>query len=75
MRLIRFNNPVLIADVLGIEAARTAIISEIMTTMSEHGIELDRRHVMLLADLMTYRYTSHYINIMPTQTQCIFTYN
>jgi DNA-directed RNA polymerase III subunit RPC1 len=23
--------------------------------MSEHGIELDRRHVMLLADLMTYR--------------------
>lgn len=41
---------------LGIEAARGAIISEILNTMGEHGIELDRRHVMLLADLMTYRF-------------------
>jgi DNA-directed RNA polymerase III subunit RPC1 len=41
--------------VLGVEAARSAIIQEVMTTMREHGIELDRRHVMLLADLMTYR--------------------
>jgi len=51
----KFNNPCVIADVLGIEAARASIISEILTSMNEHGIELDRRHVMLLADLMTYR--------------------
>jgi len=52
----RFNNAIIIAEVLGIEAARGSIISEILNTMSEHGIELDRRHVMLLADLMTYRF-------------------
>jgi DNA-directed RNA polymerase III subunit RPC1 len=50
-----FNNASGIAEVLGIEAARSAIISEIISTMKSHGIELDRRHVMLLADLMTYR--------------------
>ena len=40
---------------LGIEAARTTIISEIMSTMKNHGISIDNRHLMLLADLMTYR--------------------
>ncbi|KAI6183781.1 DNA-directed RNA polymerase subunit [Aphelenchoides bicaudatus] len=50
-----FNNASTTAEVLGIEAARTAIVSEIISTMNSHGIELDRRHVMLLADLMTYR--------------------
>lgn len=40
---------------LGIEAARTTIITEIMTTMQSHGISIDNRHLMLLADLMTYR--------------------
>lgn len=42
---------------LGIEAARASIIKEILSTMNDHGIDLDRRHVMLLADLMTYRYS------------------
>ncbi|KAL3091836.1 hypothetical protein niasHS_004661 [Heterodera schachtii] len=51
----KFNNALVIAEVLGIEAARGSIISEILTTMGEHGIELDRRHVQLLADLQTYR--------------------
>jgi len=50
-----FNSAVAVASVLGIEAARVTIISEIELTMRNHGIELDRRHVMLLADLMTYR--------------------
>ncbi|KAI6190923.1 DNA-directed RNA polymerase subunit [Aphelenchoides bicaudatus] len=50
-----FNNASMTAEVLGIEAARTTIISEIVSTMNAHGIDLDRRHVMLLADLMTYR--------------------
>lgn len=49
------NNALEIARVLGIEAARGSIISEILITMAEHGIGLDHRHVMLLADLMTYR--------------------
>lgn len=50
-----FNNALTVAEVLGIEAARTSIISEILSTMESHGIGLDRRHVMLLADVMTYR--------------------
>lgn len=50
-----FNNANTVATVLGIEAARTTIIKEILSTMESHGIGLDRRHVMLLADLMTYR--------------------
>lgn len=50
-----FNNASVVAEVLGIEAARVSIVSEIISTMKAHGIELDRRHVMLLADLMTYR--------------------
>lgn len=40
---------------LGIEAARLTIISEIRSTMENHGISIDNRHLMLLADLMTYR--------------------
>uniref|UniRef100_A0A0N4Z3L6 DNA-directed RNA polymerase subunit n=1 Tax=Parastrongyloides trichosuri TaxID=131310 RepID=A0A0N4Z3L6_PARTI len=54
-RYTNFNNALYVADVLGIEAARTCIINEILSTMESHGIGLDRRHVMLLADLMTYR--------------------
>ncbi|KAK0401335.1 hypothetical protein QR680_015722 [Steinernema hermaphroditum] len=50
-----FNNALIVAEVLGIEAARACIINEILSTMESHGIGLDRRHVMLLADLMTYR--------------------
>jgi len=51
----KFNNAIITAEVLGIEAARSAIVSEIISTMQSNGIELDRRHIMLLADLMTYR--------------------
>lgn len=40
---------------LGIEAARTTIINEIQYTMINHGMSIDRRHVMLLSDLMTYK--------------------
>lgn len=50
-----FNNALVVAEVLGIEAARSCIINEIIATMDAHGIGLDRRHVMLLADVMTYR--------------------
>jgi DNA-directed RNA polymerase beta' subunit len=41
--------------VLGIESARTAVFREIDYTMSSHGMSIDPRHVMLLADVMTYK--------------------
>jgi len=47
------NNIFEIASVLGIEAARNALIKEIMSTLDEQGLEVDVRHVLLLADLMT----------------------
>ena len=40
---------------LGIEAARRSIIDEIQYTMKSHGMNIDVRHMMLLADLMTYK--------------------
>jgi DNA-directed RNA polymerase III subunit RPC1 len=40
---------------LGIETARSMIISEIMNIMEKHGMTIDRRHVMLMADLMTFK--------------------
>ncbi|MEM0470152.1 MAG: DNA-directed RNA polymerase subunit A'' [Desulfurococcaceae archaeon] len=40
--------------VLGIEAARTAIIKEIKNTLDDQGLDVDIRHIMLLADMMTW---------------------
>ena len=42
-----------IEKVLGIEAARNAIIHELFTTMEEQGLSVDIRHIMLVADMMT----------------------
>ena len=39
--------------VFGIEAARNAIIHEATSTLKEQGLEVDIRHIMLVADLMT----------------------
>ncbi len=49
------NNTYEVAATLGIEAARTTIMKEIDFTMSSHGMSIDKRHIMLLADLMTCR--------------------
>ena len=38
--------------ILGIEAARSAIIFEVLDTMKEAGLTVDIRHVMLVADIM-----------------------
>jgi len=43
-----------IADVLGIEAARNAIINEAMATLEDAGLTVDVRHIMLVADIMTF---------------------
>jgi DNA-directed RNA polymerase subunit A" len=42
-----------IYSVLGIEAARTAIIEEANRTLSEQGLNVDIRHIMLVSDVMT----------------------
>ena len=42
-------------DVLGIEAARSIISSEISFIMRSYGITVDRRHLMLLSDVMTFK--------------------
>ena len=47
------NSIMEIAGVLGIEAARAAMIQEAMGVLEEQGLEVDVRHVMLVADLMT----------------------
>ncbi|XP_027345912.1 DNA-directed RNA polymerase III subunit 1 [Abrus precatorius] len=44
-----------VRDVLGIEAARKCIVDEINFTMGSHGMSIDIRHMMLLADVMTGR--------------------
>lgn len=43
------------ASCLGIEAARTCIMREIKYTMGQHGMAIDDRHTMLLADSMTFK--------------------
>lgn len=48
----RSNNISEIADVLGIEAGRNAIIQEALNTLNEQGIGVDVRHIMLVADMM-----------------------
>ncbi|RLF52603.1 MAG: DNA-directed RNA polymerase subunit A'' [Thermoplasmata archaeon] len=42
-----------VGRVLGIEAARNMIIQEAYNTLSEQGLNVDLRHIMLVADLMT----------------------
>ncbi|UCF08216.1 MAG: DNA-directed RNA polymerase subunit A'' [Thermoplasmata archaeon] len=39
--------------VLGIEAARNAVIREASKTLEEQGLSVDIRHIMLVADIMT----------------------
>ncbi|NLX50069.1 MAG: DNA-directed RNA polymerase subunit A'' [Methanospirillum sp.] len=48
----RTNNISEIAQVLGIEAARNAIMAEALATLGEQGIKVDVRHIMLVADMM-----------------------
>jgi DNA-directed RNA polymerase subunit A' len=47
------NNIFEIYQTLGIEAARAALVREIIGTLEEQGLEVDIRHIYLVADLMT----------------------
>ncbi|GBP32372.1 DNA-directed RNA polymerase III subunit RPC1 [Eumeta japonica] len=49
------NNILEVYQTLGIEAAKSTIISEIQLVMEGHGMSVDRRHVELLAGQMTAR--------------------
>ncbi|MCK5343117.1 MAG: DNA-directed RNA polymerase subunit A'' [Candidatus Heimdallarchaeota archaeon] len=42
-----------VGRVLGIEAARNMIIQEAYNTLSEQGLNVDLRHIMMVADVMT----------------------
>jgi len=48
------NNINEIEEVLGVEAARNAIINEAVKTLEEQGLDVDVRHIMLVADMMTH---------------------
>lgn len=47
------NNIHEIAETLGIEAARNKLIKEAQGVLEEQGLDVDVRHVMLVADIMT----------------------
>ncbi len=50
---VKTNDILQIQDVLGIEAARVAIMSEAYDTLAGQGLQVDQRHLMLVADVMT----------------------
>ncbi|MCK5159156.1 MAG: DNA-directed RNA polymerase subunit A'', partial [Candidatus Heimdallarchaeota archaeon] len=47
------NHTYEIAETLGIEAARNSIIKESMAVLKAQGLDVDIRHITLVADLMT----------------------
>ena len=49
------NNVHEIYEVLGIEAARRAIIEEVKKVINQQGLDIDERHIKLIADAMCYR--------------------
>jgi len=53
-RRVYTNNIAEIEEVLGIEAARLAIIREIKGVLEDQGLDVDIRHLILLADIMTW---------------------
>ena len=52
---IRTNNIFEIAGTLGIEAARNSLINELNSTLTDQGLEVDVRYLMLVSDLMCSR--------------------
>ncbi|MFH1064346.1 MAG: DNA-directed RNA polymerase subunit A'' [Candidatus Woesearchaeota archaeon] len=46
------NNVYEVLTVLGIEAARQAIINEVFKVIENQGLNIDKRHMMLVADMM-----------------------
>ncbi|ABN69905.1 DNA-directed RNA polymerase, subunit A' [Staphylothermus marinus F1] len=53
-RKVYTNNIAEIEEILGIEAARAAIIRETKNVLEDQGLDVDIRHLILLADMMTW---------------------
>ncbi|MCX6804158.1 MAG: DNA-directed RNA polymerase subunit A'' [Candidatus Diapherotrites archaeon] len=50
-----FTNDIIeTSKILGIEAGRQMIVAELKKVLDDNGIKVDLRHIMLLADLMTF---------------------
>ncbi len=50
-----FTNDIIeTSKVLGIEAGRNLVVTELKKVLDDNGIKVDVRHIMLLADLMTF---------------------
>jgi len=50
-----FTNDIIeTSKVLGIESGRSLIVTELKKVLDDNGIKVDVRHIMLLADLMTF---------------------
>lgn len=49
------NHVIEVEAILGVEAARTQIVTEISSIMTAYGIGIDRRHLLLLSDIMTFK--------------------
>ncbi|MBI3031942.1 DNA-directed RNA polymerase subunit A'' [Candidatus Woesearchaeota archaeon] len=47
------NDVIEIGDVLGIEAARQAVVEEVFKVIEAQGLNVDIRHIMLVADTMS----------------------
>ncbi len=56
-RKTKTNDIMEIYEVLGVEAARNAIMDESTKTLEEQGLNVDIRHLMLVADMMTFEGT------------------
>ncbi|XP_075529481.1 RNA polymerase I subunit RpI1 isoform X2 [Dermacentor variabilis] len=54
LKRIYSNDIHAIANTFGIEAARTAIAREVANVFAVYGIEVDPRHLLLVADYMTF---------------------
>ena len=63
------NNIIQVFQTLGIEAARKTIMNEIIYTMESHGMSIDIRHTMMLADLMTFKVST--VEFIGCYTICI----
>lgn len=58
------NHVIEVQQTLGIEAARSCIIKEIKKVMQIHSMDVDTRHMMLLADVMTSKVTPVLMHFM-----------
>jgi DNA-directed RNA polymerase III subunit RPC1 len=59
---------------LGIEAARNMITQEISYIMSAYGISVDRRHLLLLSDVMSFKVSiSSIVKLLLVMNKCILT--